>query len=254
MIGLILFQNANRIDWRNVSDSAPAFLVLFYIPFTYSIIQGVTLGYIMYLAITLCTGELLENFLSLLLLYVPSLEPTLEGYTCLLPYLTREPSAYRGVGVGVGADGGVGTGVGVGASSSSQSLIPEGGMDGMGRMDMDMGMGGMRMGGMGISADGTESGLGRGVGLGLAQSGQGPTLSLSHPSALTQSPRSALTHSSPSRSRRPSLAPQRSRRGTIIENSGLLAFGLDMSMDIHELEGEEWERGSGGQRSASSES
>lgn len=40
MIGLVLFQNVGRIDWRNVADAAPAFLVLFYIPFTYSIIQG----------------------------------------------------------------------------------------------------------------------------------------------------------------------------------------------------------------------
>ena len=40
MIGVILFQNVNRIDWRNVADAAPAFVVLFYIPFTYSIIQG----------------------------------------------------------------------------------------------------------------------------------------------------------------------------------------------------------------------
>lgn len=43
MIGLILFQNVNRIDWRNVADAAPAFVVLFYIPFTYSIIQGMFL-------------------------------------------------------------------------------------------------------------------------------------------------------------------------------------------------------------------
>jgi len=40
MIGVILFQNVNRIDWRNVADAAPAFIVLFYIPFTYSVIQG----------------------------------------------------------------------------------------------------------------------------------------------------------------------------------------------------------------------
>ena len=40
MIGVILFQNVNRVDWRNVADAAPAFVVLFYIPFTYSIIQG----------------------------------------------------------------------------------------------------------------------------------------------------------------------------------------------------------------------
>jgi AGZA family xanthine/uracil permease-like MFS transporter len=40
MIGLVLFQNVGRIDWRNVADAAPAFVVLFYIPFTYSIIEG----------------------------------------------------------------------------------------------------------------------------------------------------------------------------------------------------------------------
>jgi AGZA family xanthine/uracil permease-like MFS transporter len=40
MIGVILFQNVSRIDWRNVTYAAPAFVVLFYIPFTYSIIQG----------------------------------------------------------------------------------------------------------------------------------------------------------------------------------------------------------------------
>jgi AGZA family xanthine/uracil permease-like MFS transporter len=40
MIGIILLQNVNRIDWRNLSNSAPAFVVLFYIPFTYSVLQG----------------------------------------------------------------------------------------------------------------------------------------------------------------------------------------------------------------------
>lgn len=40
MIGLVLFQNVGRIDWRNVAEAAPAFVVLFYIPFTYSVIQG----------------------------------------------------------------------------------------------------------------------------------------------------------------------------------------------------------------------
>ncbi len=40
MIGVILFQNVSRIDWRNVTNAAPAFVVLFFIPFTYSIIQG----------------------------------------------------------------------------------------------------------------------------------------------------------------------------------------------------------------------
>jgi AGZA family xanthine/uracil permease-like MFS transporter len=40
MIGVILFQNVNRIDWRNVQNAAPGFVTLFFIPMTYSIIQG----------------------------------------------------------------------------------------------------------------------------------------------------------------------------------------------------------------------
>jgi AGZA family xanthine/uracil permease-like MFS transporter len=40
MIGVVLFQNVLRLDWKNVASAAPAFIVLFYIPFTYSIIQG----------------------------------------------------------------------------------------------------------------------------------------------------------------------------------------------------------------------
>ena len=54
MIGVILFQNVNRVDWRNVADAAPAFVVLFYIPFTYSIIQGTfTLSAINFIAMFL---------------------------------------------------------------------------------------------------------------------------------------------------------------------------------------------------------
>ncbi|KAJ1436698.1 hypothetical protein B484DRAFT_428514 [Ochromonadaceae sp. CCMP2298] len=110
MIGLILFQNANRIDWRNVSDSAPAFMVLFFIPFTYSIIQGVILGYVMYISITLCTGELLENFLHLLILYVPSLEPSLSKVKWLQPYLLKKHSEYRSAAPSV-RSGGLGMGM-----------------------------------------------------------------------------------------------------------------------------------------------
>lgn len=54
MIGIILFQNCSRIDWRNIAKSAPAFIVLFYIPFTYSVIQG----------------NLFLNFISCILLFI----------------------------------------------------------------------------------------------------------------------------------------------------------------------------------------
>ena len=43
----------------------------------------------MYLAITLCTGELLQNFLFLLLTYFRFLEDTLDKFPALHPYMPR---------------------------------------------------------------------------------------------------------------------------------------------------------------------
>lgn len=71
MIGVILFQNVGRIDWRDVSSAAPAFVVLFYIPFTYSIIQGVIIGYVVYLTVSLFNGTLLINTVDFLAFYAP---------------------------------------------------------------------------------------------------------------------------------------------------------------------------------------
>jgi AGZA family xanthine/uracil permease-like MFS transporter len=39
-IGVLLFQNVNRIDWRFLQDAAPAYIVLIFIPFSYSVITG----------------------------------------------------------------------------------------------------------------------------------------------------------------------------------------------------------------------
>lgn len=61
----------------------------------HELFTGVILGYIMYLSITLCTGELLENLLGLYLIYFPAMEPTLMKYDFLHPYLLKQPSAYR---------------------------------------------------------------------------------------------------------------------------------------------------------------
>lgn len=78
MIGVILFQNVSRIDWRNIVEAAPAFVVLFYIPFTYSVIQGVILGYIVYMIVSLFSGDLRHNSLNLAVLYFPSKETWLN--------------------------------------------------------------------------------------------------------------------------------------------------------------------------------
>ena len=57
----------------------------------YSIlIVGVILGYMMYLAITLCTGELLENTLHTILIYFPSSEAYLNSIKGLEPYILKK--------------------------------------------------------------------------------------------------------------------------------------------------------------------
>jgi len=54
------------------------------------LIVGVILGYMMYLAITLCTGELLENTLHTILIYFPSSETYLNSIKGLEPYILKK--------------------------------------------------------------------------------------------------------------------------------------------------------------------
>jgi hypothetical protein len=71
---------------------SPALTITVFLP---SLLTGVILGYVMYLSITLCTGELLENFLCLYLTYFPAMEEKLLKYAFLRPYLMGHHSAYR---------------------------------------------------------------------------------------------------------------------------------------------------------------
>lgn len=58
-----MFGACKRIDWADYKLAVPAYCVLFYIPFTYSILRGVIVGYIIYMGVGLYTGDLLENVL-----------------------------------------------------------------------------------------------------------------------------------------------------------------------------------------------
>lgn len=71
MVGALLFQNVSRIDWRLVKESAPGFIVLFFIPFTFSLLQGVLIGYAIYLTVNLCSGDLWYDFLAMVEIYFP---------------------------------------------------------------------------------------------------------------------------------------------------------------------------------------
>jgi len=70
-IGIILFQNVSRVNWKNIEDAAPAFVTLFFIPFTYSILNGVVLGYIVYIIINLSTGDLYRHMTVMYKFYFP---------------------------------------------------------------------------------------------------------------------------------------------------------------------------------------
>jgi adenine/guanine/hypoxanthine permease len=58
MVGLTLFVNVGRIRWSNPDEAVPAFFVLFMIPFTYSILTGVGVGYLFYVLIGVFSGQL----------------------------------------------------------------------------------------------------------------------------------------------------------------------------------------------------
>jgi hypothetical protein len=83
MIGALLFQNVNRIDWSNLKDSAPAFCVLFFIPFMYSVVEGVLMGYYVYIFIGIFTGDFLLNCSDLMKAYFPSVILPIERWGLL---------------------------------------------------------------------------------------------------------------------------------------------------------------------------
>jgi AGZA family xanthine/uracil permease-like MFS transporter len=66
MVGVLLFQNAKRIDWYQPNYAVPAFCCLFFIPFTYSILRGVAFGYATYILIGIFTGDFWIEFVTFL--------------------------------------------------------------------------------------------------------------------------------------------------------------------------------------------
>lgn len=71
--GLLLFQDANLVDWKNLEDTASTFTVLFAIPFTYSVLNGVILGYLVYILFGIFTGKAYERLLEFLNYYFPTI-------------------------------------------------------------------------------------------------------------------------------------------------------------------------------------
>jgi AGZA family xanthine/uracil permease-like MFS transporter len=57
IVGAMMAQNAARIDWKDYTESIPAFLVMIGIPLSYSIADGLALGFISYPIIKLFSGR-----------------------------------------------------------------------------------------------------------------------------------------------------------------------------------------------------
>ncbi|MCM8798135.1 MAG: NCS2 family permease [Candidatus Omnitrophica bacterium] len=57
IIGTLMFLSITKIDWRDYSEAIPAFLVIITMPLTFSIANGLAIGFISFSAIKLFSGK-----------------------------------------------------------------------------------------------------------------------------------------------------------------------------------------------------
>src|SRR5215475_8621023 len=57
IVGAMMMQNVTKIDWKDYSESIPAFLIIVGIPFSYSIADGLALGFISYAVVKAFSGR-----------------------------------------------------------------------------------------------------------------------------------------------------------------------------------------------------
>lgn len=60
--GAILFENAQKVNWTDVRESVPIFLVTALVPFTYSLFYGVLCGMCMYIVFRLCSANFWRKY------------------------------------------------------------------------------------------------------------------------------------------------------------------------------------------------
>jgi AGZA family xanthine/uracil permease-like MFS transporter len=56
-VGVLMLKNFSKVDMSDLRSAVPAFLTLCMMPLTYSIANGIGIGAIAYVLITLCTGK-----------------------------------------------------------------------------------------------------------------------------------------------------------------------------------------------------
>lgn len=57
IVGSMMMHSITKIDWKDYSESIPAFLVIIVMPLTFSIATGIAMGFISYSALKLFTGR-----------------------------------------------------------------------------------------------------------------------------------------------------------------------------------------------------
>ncbi len=57
LIGMLMIGNATNIYWHNIEIALPCFLTMIMIPFTYSVADGIGVGFISYTAVAIATGK-----------------------------------------------------------------------------------------------------------------------------------------------------------------------------------------------------
>ena len=57
VVGAFMMRNVARIDWDDPLEYIPAFVTLAFIPFTFSITDGIAFGFISYVALSVIAGR-----------------------------------------------------------------------------------------------------------------------------------------------------------------------------------------------------
>jgi AGZA family xanthine/uracil permease-like MFS transporter len=57
VIGSLMMRGVTRLDWSNAAEAFPAFLIVVGIPLTFSIADGLALGFIAYPIVKLLAGQ-----------------------------------------------------------------------------------------------------------------------------------------------------------------------------------------------------
>lgn len=56
-VGVLMMRSLTNIDWNDLTDAAPAFFTVIFMPFSYSIADGIAMGFISYAIIKLFCGK-----------------------------------------------------------------------------------------------------------------------------------------------------------------------------------------------------